>query len=91
MEDVSLTDVTAVENFYLFYFIEAQMEKLESVMRRVKKFREIAKEIVNNACHAALLAKGFIVDESQVEQGKVFLAALKVDSKENFYREKERS
>lgn len=38
-------------------------------MKRVDEFREIAKEVVSNACYGALLGKGFIVDETQVEQG----------------------
>lgn len=45
------------------------MAKLESVMQKVWDFREIAKEVVSNACYGALLAKGFIVDETQIEPG----------------------
>lgn len=45
------------------------MAKLESVMEKVWDFREIAKEVVSNACYGALLAKGFIVDETQIESG----------------------
>lgn len=83
MEQATFTDVSCIEDFYLFYFIENQvckllvfsffywhtrvlkMIKLEAVMQKVEEFREIAKEVVSNACYGALLAKGFIVDETQ--------------------------
>lgn len=38
-------------------------------MKRVNEFREVAREVVCNACYGALLGKGFMVDETQVEQG----------------------
>lgn len=38
-------------------------------MKKVSDFRDIAKEVVSNACYGALLAKGFIVDETQIEPG----------------------
>lgn len=53
------------------------MAKLESVMQKVWDFREIAKEVVSNACYGALLAKGFIVDETQIEPG-ILVKILKV-------------
>lgn len=88
MSTTTFTDVTKVEDWPLFYFIEAQvctlknfyslvyenvlqMDKLETVMAKVREFRSVAKEIVSNACYGALLARGFIVDETQVEPGKI--------------------
>lgn len=45
------------------------MDKLETLMVKVHEFREVAKELVSNACYGALLARGFIVDETAVEPG----------------------
>lgn len=42
------------------------MEKLETIVEKLDEFRGIAKDIIFNACHGALLAKGFVVDEMQV-------------------------
>lgn len=47
------------------------MDKLDAVMQKVEEFREIAREVVCNACYGALLAKGFIVDETQVDTGSI--------------------
>lgn len=46
------------------------MEKLETVMAKVNDFQAVAKEIISNACYGALLARGFIVDETAVEPEK---------------------
>lgn len=46
------------------------MDKLESMMEKVIEFREVAKELVSNACYGALLARGFIVDETALEPEK---------------------
>ncbi|GJQ70897.1 hypothetical protein Trydic_g814 [Trypoxylus dichotomus] len=64
MVGTSFTDITEIENCELFYFIEAQMGKLEEVTEKLEAFRNVTKEIVSNACHGALLGKGFIVDET---------------------------
>lgn len=45
------------------------MYKFETLLKRVEEFRDIAKEIVSNACYGALFAKGFIVDETKIESG----------------------
>lgn len=47
------------------------MDKLETLMVKVLEFREVAKELVGNACYGALLARGFIVDETAIEPGTV--------------------
>lgn len=44
------------------------MGKLESVVEKLQEYRDVTKEIISNACHGALLAKGFIVDETLTEQ-----------------------
>lgn len=83
----SFTDTTDIENFELFYFIEAQvsyvvltlnlliimiqfkqMGKLEEAAEKLHIYRDLTKEVILNACHGALLAKGFIVDETLNEQ-----------------------
>lgn len=40
------------------------MEKLEHLQERLVEFRGLIKELVNNACHGALLAHGFTADDS---------------------------
>ncbi|EEZ99537.1 Dynein heavy chain, cytoplasmic-like Protein [Tribolium castaneum] len=70
MTDISFIDDDTIEDFLLFYFIENQMEKLESVSDKLQEFREVAKDIVANACHGALLAKGFVPNELLVEPSK---------------------
>ncbi|KAK4872624.1 hypothetical protein RN001_014653 [Aquatica leii] len=69
----SFTDLGKTCNLYLFYFIEAQMEKLETVTSRFEDFRSIVREIVLNACHGALLARGFVrkpMKLSYIDQAK---------------------
>jgi hypothetical protein len=46
------------------------MEKLESVSEKLQEFREVAKDIVGNSCHGALLAKGFVPNELLIEPSK---------------------
>lgn len=46
------------------------MDKLNQIRIKTAEFHELAKEIVSNACHGALLAKGFVADERIVEEGK---------------------
>lgn len=43
------------------------MDKLETIVDRISEFRTVVMELVSNACHGALLSKGFVVDESAVE------------------------
>nr|CAH7757606.1 unnamed protein product [Callosobruchus chinensis] len=40
-----------------------EMGKFEAMKEKINQYHEVAKEIVGNACHGALLAKGFVVDE----------------------------
>jgi hypothetical protein len=42
------------------------MGKLEVVRERLAEFYSLAKEIVHNTCHAALLATGFTTDNSNI-------------------------
>lgn len=42
------------------------MGKLEVVRERLAEFYSLAKEIVHNTCHAALLATGFAADDSNI-------------------------
>ncbi|XP_031357040.1 dynein heavy chain 6, axonemal isoform X2 [Photinus pyralis] len=67
---LNFMDVSTIKNWHLFYFIEAQMEKLEMVVHKLKEFREVVREIVVNACHGALLAQGFVVNEYLLEDGQ---------------------
>ncbi|KAJ8983473.1 hypothetical protein NQ317_014931 [Molorchus minor] len=68
MMEFSFTDPSTVENVWMFYFIEDQMEKLDFVRIKVVQFHQVAREIIGNACHGALLAKGFVVDERIVDE-----------------------
>lgn len=43
---------------------------------KLKEFREVAKDIVVNSCHGALLAKGFVPDEKAAEKGEFSFLAL---------------
>jgi hypothetical protein len=40
------------------------MGKLEVLKRRLAEYHSQAKELVNNACHEALLAVGYTTDDS---------------------------
>lgn len=40
------------------------MEQFETLRDKLKEFRIVAKELVNNACHGALLERGFTTDDS---------------------------
>ena len=42
------------------------MGKLEAVRERLAEFYSLAKEVVHNTCHAALLAAGFAADDSDI-------------------------
>ncbi|KAF5287317.1 hypothetical protein FQR65_LT02190 [Abscondita terminalis] len=68
LRDVRLTDVSKIRDFYLFWFIGTQLEKLESVVCTFSDFHSVVNEIVVNACYGALLAKGFVVDETELEE-----------------------
>ncbi|CAH1180440.1 unnamed protein product [Phaedon cochleariae] len=70
MTDVTFTDVSVIEDIWLFYFIERQMEKLDVINAKIEEYHTVAKEVVGNACYGALLAKGFVVDERIVDETK---------------------
>ncbi|XP_023013028.2 dynein heavy chain at 16F isoform X2 [Leptinotarsa decemlineata] len=65
--DVTFTDVGTIQDIWLFYFIEKQMDKLDVIKARIDEYHDVTKELVGNACHGALLAKGFVVDERIVD------------------------
>lgn len=44
------------------------MEKLEKVTDTLTEFREIVKNLINTACHGALLVEGFTTDDSNLKQ-----------------------
>lgn len=46
------------------------MEKLETVKSKIVEYHIVAKEIVGNACHTALIAKNFVLDERIVSDSK---------------------
>lgn len=46
------------------------MDKLEIVKAKLIDYHNVARDIVANACHGALLAKGFVVDERIVDESK---------------------
>lgn len=66
------------------------MDKLEQVTEKLQEFREVAKDIVANSCHGALLAKGFVANELVVEPVKTpqrSLASVKSQAKKTSYIE----
>lgn len=77
--ETTFTNVHVIEDYLLFYFIEDQMEKMEIVVENIHEFRSVAKEIVGIACHSALLAKGFVVDERKIFAKGVWSKVLNVD------------
>lgn len=52
------------------------MDKLNQVRDKTSEFHGLVREIVSNACHGALLAKGFVPDERLVEELKGWLTTL---------------
>nr|CAD7400728.1 unnamed protein product [Timema cristinae] len=66
LSDVTFSDMSRRENLTLFEFIEIQMTKMAEVQERLKFFHDLVKDIVNNACHEALLSKGFTTDDSNI-------------------------
>ncbi|XP_030764690.1 dynein heavy chain 6, axonemal-like [Sitophilus oryzae] len=73
MSDSSFVNSIERENIWLFYFIENQMDKLIVIKDKLNEFHDLVKEIVFNACHGALLLKGFVVDERLIEDTKGIL------------------
>ncbi|CAG9860518.1 unnamed protein product [Phyllotreta striolata] len=63
----TFSDCTLYEDNWLFYFIESQFDKLQFVRNKIEDYHDVAKEIVSNACHRALIYRGFVVDERIVE------------------------
>ena len=41
------------------------MESLENVMDKLIEFREIVKNLINTACHGALLVEGFSINDNK--------------------------
>lgn len=40
------------------------MELLETIVEKLKEFRSVARDLISNACHRALLDQGFTTDDS---------------------------
>lgn len=40
---------------------------MENVVKKINNFRVLGKDIIFNACHGALLGKGFVIDETVFE------------------------
>nr|XP_034190797.1 dynein heavy chain 6, axonemal [Osmia lignaria] len=64
--DSSFFDDNVIEKFLLFYFVEKQFTKLESLRNKLDEFRNLALDIVNNACLGALLLAGYTPDDSNI-------------------------
>ena len=62
----SFMDSSVIEKLPLFMFVEMQLTKMEYIRNKLKEFRCIAKDIVNNACNAALLEAGYTPDDSNI-------------------------
>lgn len=60
------------------------MIKLEVTTDKLREFREIAMNIVNTACHGALMVEGFTIDDSNIGQSQCGLNQSK--AKDNAYR-----
>ncbi|XP_066151500.1 dynein axonemal heavy chain 6 [Euwallacea fornicatus] len=68
MMDSSFVDLSEKKNVWLIHFIDNQMEKLNLIQEKTSEIHNLTKEIVFNACHRALLARGFTADEPIVDE-----------------------
>ncbi|CAH0547855.1 unnamed protein product [Brassicogethes aeneus] len=68
MTPIIFTDVSSIQERYIFYFVEDQMRKMETIQKKLEEFREVARDVILSACYGALLAKGFVVDERKLEE-----------------------
>ncbi|XP_031370421.1 dynein heavy chain 6, axonemal isoform X2 [Apis dorsata] len=64
--DSSFFDNSFFEKILLFYFAEKQFTKLELLRDKLDEFRNLAMDIVNNACLGALLKAGYTPDDSNI-------------------------
>ncbi|XP_043248669.1 dynein axonemal heavy chain 6 [Colletes gigas] len=64
--DSSFFNDTVIEELLLFYFVEKQFAKLELMRSKLDEFRNLALDIVNNACLGALLQAGYTPDDSNI-------------------------
>ncbi|XP_049864535.1 dynein axonemal heavy chain 6 [Schistocerca gregaria] len=63
MVEVYFTDFSNKEKNILFEFMNAQMKNLVIVREQLLEYRDIVKELINCACHKALLSVGFTTDD----------------------------
>lgn len=59
LEQLKFTDITLLENWHLFYFIESQMSKFEESRDALYAFRKKMLGQLFQACYEAMLDKGF--------------------------------
>jgi dynein heavy chain, axonemal len=59
LEQLKFTDITLLENWHLFYFIESQMAKFEESRDALYAFRKKMTGQLFHACYEAMLDKGF--------------------------------
>lgn len=57
------TDITLLENWHLFYFIESQMAQFEQTRDLLYDFRKRTISQLFDACYEALVAKGFTPED----------------------------
>ncbi|KAJ8943600.1 hypothetical protein NQ318_006602 [Aromia moschata] len=87
MMEVSFTDLSIIENVWLFYFVEDQMEKMDVINMKIDEIHRIIKQIIGTACHEALVGKGFVVDERIVDE-KAFYGVFPMSPPQNSKKKK---
>ncbi|XP_069092738.1 dynein axonemal heavy chain 6 isoform X2 [Pleurodeles waltl] len=63
ISDMGLCSIESGYTYTLQEFTRIQFKQLEEVASRLAEFRELAKEVVQNACRTALLEAGFTPDD----------------------------
>lgn len=86
---LKFTDITLLENWHLFYFIESQMAQFEETRDLLYDFRKRIIGQLYDACYAAMIAKGFspedeILNCKSVKKIKEQISFTMRASKRNF-------
>lgn len=86
---LKFTDITLLENWHLFYFIESQMAQFEETRDALYEFRKKTIEQLFTACYEAMQVKGFspedeIINAKSIKKLKEQISFTMRASKRNF-------
>ncbi|XP_055843876.1 dynein axonemal heavy chain 6 [Episyrphus balteatus] len=59
MQNLNFINVEVIEDWQPFYFMEIHMKIYEEMKMNLKYFRDKARKYIYDACHGAIIAKGF--------------------------------